>query len=108
MQEDKNLALSLLLNEFLYAMPMFYNFGYTASLAEPNGMGRSIPVTKDEIGLVQVSDEGLNKGIIRVGYQKTTVQKVREGISLFTLFSIILISLLRLKKVKTEETDINA
>ena len=80
-----------------YSLPLFYNFGYTASLAEPNGTERVIPVTKDEIGLVQVSDESLNTGTIRVGYQKTMVQKIGEGISLLTLFSIIFCILIRQK-----------
>lgn len=52
------------------SLPLFYNYGYIASLAGPNGTERVIPVTNDEIGLVQVIDEGLSGGTIRVGYQK--------------------------------------
>ncbi|MBQ6517105.1 MAG: hypothetical protein IJI14_00200 [Anaerolineaceae bacterium] len=68
-----------------YSVPLVYIYGYTAELTDPHGNIRPIPVSKDKMGLILVSDEGETRGTIRIAYEKTTVQKFSELISLGTL-----------------------
>ena len=71
-----------------YSIPLIYYYGYQAKLTDENGNTGPIPVTKDEIGLVRVNDNGLKSGTIRIAYEKTTIQKISELISLLTLVGI--------------------
>ena len=83
-----------------YSIPLIYYYGYTAKLTDEAGITAPIPVTKDGIGLVRVSDEGLRSGTIRVAYEKTMVQKISEMISLTTLIIILFKSLRRKNRQK--------
>ena len=83
-----------------YSIPLIYYYGYTAKLTDKAGITAPIPVTKDGIGLVRVSDEGLRSGTIRVAYEKTMVQKISEMISLTTLIIILFKSLRRKNRQK--------
>lgn len=74
-----------------YSLPLIYYYGYNANLTDPDGNVRQIPVSKDEIGLVRVNDEGLRQGTIRVAYEKTAIQKISEGISLCTLYVVLFV-----------------
>lgn len=76
--------------EAYYSLPLIYYYGYRASMTDAEGTVRPIPVGKDDMGLVRVSDEGLRSGLIRVSYEKTTVQKVSEAISLLTVCGVII------------------
>ena len=68
-----------------YSLPLIYYYGYISDLTDADGKERKIPVSRDENGLVQVSDEGLPAGTIRIRYEKTAVQKAGEMISICTL-----------------------
>ena len=81
-----------------YSVPLVYIYGYKADLTDQNGNRRPIPVSKDGMGLILVSDEGVPDGTIRINYQKTTVQKISEVISYLTL-AVLIVWLIR-KSVK--------
>ena len=83
-----------------YSLPLFYNYGYTGFMTDKNGEKRPIPVSKDEIGLVQVNDEGKTSGTIRVAYEKTTVQKISEIITLLTFAGIIIFTFRHKKQIQ--------
>ena len=72
-----------------YSLPLIYYYGYKAQITDENGSVREIPVSRDAMGLLQVSDEGVPKGTIHTFYAKTTVQRISEGISLCTLFVLL-------------------
>ena len=81
-----------------YSIPLIYYYGYRAELTDENGSVRTIPVTKDDLGLVRVNDEGLQNGTIRVRYAKTTVQLIGETISLVTLAGLLVFHLKNKKR----------
>lgn len=58
-----------------YSVPLVYYYGYTAELTDGSGNAKSIPVSRDNIGLVAVNDEGQPKGSFHIHYEKTEVQK---------------------------------
>lgn len=72
-----------------YSVPLIYYYGYKATLTGENSTEKLIPVTRDNLGLVRVNDEGLQNGTIRVWYAKTRVQIIGETISLVTLTALL-------------------
>ena len=87
-------------NKQNYSLPLIYYYGYQAELTDEAGSTHSIPVTKDDIGLVRINDEAVKAGTIRVSYEKTTLQKISEWISLLT-FIVILFKICQKKKRKS-------
>lgn len=87
--------------ETAYSVPLIYYYGYTAVLSDDAGDPVPVPVGKDERGLVRVSDAGLRRGSIRVSYEKTTVQRVSEWISLAGIAGAALIVLRRRRTIVT-------
>ncbi len=71
--------------ETSYMVPMVYFYGYEADLTAPDGTVSPIPVTRDPIGLVRVSDTGLREGSVHIIYRKTPLQKTCELISAVSL-----------------------
>ena len=72
-----------------YEVPLVYIYGYHARLTDENGVSKEIPVGKDDIGLILLSDEGHPQGTFRVDYQKTAMQKAGDLISALTLVCLI-------------------
>ena len=83
-----------------YSLPLIYYYGYKAQISDENGSVKSIPVTRDDLGLVQVNDTGIPGGTIRVFYAKTTVQMVSEGISLCTLILLLFFAFRNKRRLK--------
>lgn len=84
-----------------YTVPLIYYYGYSAELYNSEGEIFSIPVNKDSMGLVQVTDLGVTQGSIRVMYEKTRIQRISEVISLLGLIWLFGI-LLSKKRAATE------
>ena len=73
----------------VYSVPLVYYYGYIAELTDAQGKVHKIPVLRDDIGLVQVNDEGTQEGTFRIHYEKTKVQIASEICSLATLLFVI-------------------
>lgn len=70
--------------EIRFSLPKFYYYGYRGEQIPETGTPTPIPVQADKIGLISaVSSQ--SSGKIRVFYEKTTLQKVGECISLLSL-----------------------
>ena len=70
-------------------VPLIYYTGYRAYLTEPDNLTYEIPISKNDIGLVTVSNNGISEGTICVRYVKTAAQHIGDSISLLTLIGCI-------------------
>ena len=73
----------------VYSVPLIYYYGYLAELTDSQGEVHKIFPARDDIGLVQVNDEGYQKGTFRIHYEKTKIQIASEVCSLITLLFVI-------------------
>lgn len=73
----------------VYSVPLIYYYGYLAELTDSQGEVHKISPARDDIGLVQVDDEGYQEGTFRIHYEKTKIQIASEVCSLITLLFVI-------------------
>lgn len=71
-------------------VPLIYYTGYRGFLTDPEGLTQEIPVSKNDIGLVTVTNGNVPIGQINVRYVKTNVQHIGDIISLGTLLICVL------------------
>ena len=84
-----------LTGEVHLSVPLLYYTGYQGKLTSEDGTTLIPEIIPDEQGLVSLSNMGIPRGTISVSYQKTTVQRISEAL---TLLSIGLLFIQRKKR----------
>ncbi len=72
--------------EVRFSLPLIYYTGFRGTLTDENGKIIHPEIGWDEKGLVSISNSGISKGTIYVGYEKTAVQRIGECITLISIF----------------------
>lgn len=75
-------------------VPLIFYTGYRAFLIDTEGNRSSIPVTKDEHGIVTVSNSDMIAGRISVRFERTPVQLISDIVSLITVLYCLLCSII--------------
>ena len=74
-------------------VPLVYYTGYRGFITGPDEKTHEIPISKNEVGLITVTNEDISSGRINVRYVKTLMQHIGDSISLLTLIGCILFAL---------------
>jgi hypothetical protein len=84
-------------------IPLLYYYGYQAKLTNSDGKEIPLEVYQGTHGLTAVDIQGVSEGKIQVFYEKTTLQKIAEGI---TFLSVVFILAAVIRKKKSDERTI--
>lgn len=76
-----------------FELPLIYYYGYTAVDAN----GESVPIRKNSFGLIEIKGLG-EKGVVKIEYKGTTVQKITYIISVIGTSAVMLYCVFRKRK----------
>ena len=85
-------------------VPLIYYTGYHGFRIKPGEKSHEIPISKNEVGLITVTNDDIPAGQLSVRYVKTTMQHLGDAISLATLLSCVLF-LYRRKQKNTHHPE---
>ena len=77
-------------NDVTMLVPLIYYTGYHGFRIKPGEEAGEIPISKNEVGLITVTNDDIPAGQLSVRYVKTAMQHLGDTISLVTLLSCIL------------------
>lgn len=80
------------------SVPLIYYTGFQGTLTAEDGTVIHPDIGWDDRGLVSLSNSGINRGTVFVSYQKTVIQRLGEGLTIFSGIMYTAIALHRSKQ----------